>query len=62
MIYVRPLTDDEQTELRRMTCQEIGRVSQRPDDPLVGATPHGPGDCYDLCRQPGDGPLLDSPV
>ena len=29
MIYVRPLTDDEETELKRMTRQEIGRVSQR---------------------------------
>jgi transposase len=29
MIYVRPLTDDEETELKRMTRQEIGRLSQR---------------------------------
>lgn len=29
MIYVRPLTDAERTELKRMTRQAIGRVSQR---------------------------------
>jgi transposase len=29
MIYVRPLTEAEHHELRRMTRQEIGRVSQR---------------------------------
>src|SRR5438874_244904 len=29
MIYVRPLTDDEQTELKRMTRQAPGRISQR---------------------------------
>jgi transposase len=37
MIYVRPLTDDEQTELRRMTRQEIGRVSQRAHMILLSA-------------------------
>jgi len=29
MIYVRTVTDDEHRELRRMTRQEVGRVSQR---------------------------------
>lgn len=29
MIYMRPPTEAEHHELRRMTCQEIGRVSQR---------------------------------
>jgi transposase len=29
MIHVRPLSADEQTELTRMTHQEVGRVSQR---------------------------------
>ena len=29
MIYVRAVTDAEQIELKRMTRQEIGRVSQR---------------------------------
>jgi transposase len=29
MIYVRPPTDEEQQELKRMTRQEIGRVAQR---------------------------------
>lgn len=29
MIYARPLTDEERQELKRMTRQEVGRVSQR---------------------------------
>ena len=37
MIYVRPLIDEEQTELRRMTRQEIGRVSQRAQMILLSA-------------------------
>ncbi len=37
MIYVRPLTDDEQTELKRMTRQEVGRVSQRAQMILLSA-------------------------
>ena len=37
MIYVRPVTDDEQTELKRMTRQEIGRVSQRAQMILLSA-------------------------
>jgi transposase len=37
MIYVRPLTNDEQTELKRMTRQEIGRISQRAQMILLSA-------------------------
>jgi transposase len=37
MIYVRPVTDAEQTELKRMTRQEIGRVSQRAQMILLSA-------------------------
>ncbi len=37
MILVRPLTDGEQTELKRMTRQEIGRVSQRAQMILLSA-------------------------
>ena len=37
MIYVRPVTNDEQTELNRMTRQEIGRVSQRAQMILLSA-------------------------
>jgi len=36
-MYVRPVTDDEQTELKRMTRQEIGRVSQRAQMILLSA-------------------------
>jgi transposase len=37
MIYVRELTSDEQRELKRMTRQEIGRVSQRAQIILLSA-------------------------
>ena len=37
MIYVRSLTDHEQTELKRMTRQEVGRVSQRAQMILLSA-------------------------
>ena len=37
MIYVRPLTEDEHTELKRMTRQDIGRVSQRAQMILLSA-------------------------
>src|SRR5258706_4036742 len=37
MIYVRPLTNDEQSELKRMTRQEIGRISQRAQMILLSA-------------------------
>jgi transposase len=37
MIYVRPLTDAEHAELKRMTRQEIGRVSQRAQMILLSA-------------------------
>ncbi len=37
MIYVRPLTDEEQTELKRMTRREVGRVSQRAQMILLSA-------------------------
>ena len=37
MIYVRPLTEAEHHELRRMTRQEIGRVSQRAQMILLSA-------------------------
>ena len=37
MIYVRPLMDDEWTELKRMTRQETGRVSQRAQMILLSA-------------------------
>jgi DNA-binding CsgD family transcriptional regulator len=37
MIYVRPLTNEEQTELKRMTRQEVGRVSQRAQIILLSA-------------------------
>jgi len=37
MIYVRPLTNDEQTELKRMTRQAPGRVSQRAQMILLSA-------------------------
>jgi transposase len=37
MIYVHKLTDDETRELRRMTCQEIGRVSQRAQMVLLSS-------------------------
>jgi transposase len=37
MIYVRPLTDDEQAELKRMTRQAPGRVSQRAQMILLSA-------------------------
>jgi transposase len=37
MIYVRPLTDDEQIELKRMTRQAPGRVSQRAQMILLSA-------------------------
>src|SRR5829696_7656676 len=37
MIYVRPVTDDEHTELKRMTRQEVGRVSQRAQMILLSA-------------------------
>lgn len=36
-MYVRPVTDDEHTELKRMTRQEIGRVSQRAQMILLSA-------------------------
>ncbi len=37
MISVRPLTDDDVTELRRMTRQDVSRVSQRAQMILVSA-------------------------
>jgi transposase len=37
MIYVRPLTENERTELKRMTRQDIGRVSQRAQMILLSA-------------------------
>jgi transposase len=37
MIYVQPLTDEDQVELKRMTCQEVGRVSQRAQMILLSA-------------------------
>ena len=37
MIYVRPLTTDEQTDLTRMMRQEIGRISQRAQMILLSA-------------------------
>ena len=37
MIYVRTLGDDELEELKRMTRQEIGRVSQRAQMILLSA-------------------------
>lgn len=37
MIYVRPVTTDEQAELQRMTRQEVGRVSQRAQMILLSA-------------------------
>src|SRR5262245_14171759 len=37
MVYVRPLTEDERTELKRMTRQDIGRVSQRAQMILLSA-------------------------
>jgi len=37
MIYVRPLTEDEHSELKRMTRQDIGRVSQRAQMILLSA-------------------------
>ena len=37
MIYVRSLTEDERTELKRMTRQDIGRVSQRAQMILLSA-------------------------
>lgn len=37
MIYVRPLTEDERIELKHMTRQEIGRVSQRAQMILLSA-------------------------
>jgi hypothetical protein len=40
MIYVRVLTDEEHTELRRMTRQEVGRVSQRAQMVLLSAQRH----------------------
>lgn len=40
MIYVRALTEDERTELRRMTHQEVGRVSQRAQMVLLSTQRH----------------------
>lgn len=37
MIYVRPVTDDEHAELKRMTRQELGRISQRAQMILLSA-------------------------
>lgn len=37
MIYVRQPTPDEQTELKRMTRQAVGRISQRAQSVLVSA-------------------------
>ncbi|HXF63253.1 MAG TPA: helix-turn-helix domain-containing protein, partial [Caldilineaceae bacterium] len=37
MIYVRPLNQGEEIELRRMTRREIGRVSQRAQMILLSA-------------------------
>jgi transposase len=37
VIYVRPLTQEEEVELRRMMRQEIGRVSQRAHMILLSA-------------------------
>ena len=37
MLYVREPEDDEYQELRRMTRQEIGRVSQRAQMVLLSA-------------------------
>jgi len=37
MIYVRPPTDDEQQELKRMARQEVGRVSERAHMILLSA-------------------------
>ena len=37
MMYVRPVTEDEQTELKRMTRQAPGRVSQRAQMILLSA-------------------------
>lgn len=37
MIYVRPPTDEEQHELKRMTRQEVGRVSERAHMILLSA-------------------------
>lgn len=40
MIYIRELTQAEEAELRRMTRQEIGRVSQRAQMILLSAQRH----------------------
>ncbi len=40
MVYVRPLTEVERTELHRMTRQEVGRVSQRAQMVLLSAQRH----------------------
>lgn len=37
MIYIRPLSDEEQRELTRMTRQAVGRVSQRARMILLSA-------------------------
>ncbi|RIK53351.1 MAG: hypothetical protein DCC57_08445 [Chloroflexi bacterium] len=40
MIYVRALHQTEEAELRRMTRQEVGRVSQRAQMILLSAQRH----------------------
>ena len=47
MLYVRPLTEAEHAELKRMTRQEIGRVSQRAQMILASAQHRsGPWRCW----------------
>src|SRR3954447_3272767 len=41
MIYVRQPTEDERAELKRMTRQEVGRVSQRAQMVLLSAQRRG---------------------
>lgn len=48
MIYVRPLKDEEHAELRRMTRQEVGRVSQRAQMVLLSARRHTVPELADL--------------
>ncbi len=40
MIYIRELSQEDEAELRRMTRQEVGRVSQRAQMILLSAQRH----------------------
>jgi hypothetical protein len=62
MIYVRQPTEQESLELRRMTRQEIGRMTMRAQMIPVGSTSLRAGHRTALRSPPQDGAVLDAPL